>query len=54
MVIRVSNYVRGRYLRGYVVYHTRILYRTRMVHTIRVRYVPYAYGMEYSCGTQQL
>ena len=24
---------------------TRILYRTRMVHTIRVRYVPYAYGM---------
>ena len=27
-----------------VVYHTRILYRTRMVHTIRVRYIPYAYG----------
>ena len=24
---------------------TSILYRTRMVHTIRVRYVPYAYGM---------
>ena len=27
-----------------VLYHTRILYHTRMVHTIRVRYVPYAYG----------
>ena len=22
-------------------------------HTIRVRYVPYAYGMKYACGTQQ-
>ena len=27
-----------------VLYHTRILYHTRMVHTIRVWYVPYAYG----------
>ena len=28
-----------------VVYRTRISYHTRMVHTVRVRYVPYAYGM---------
>ena len=28
----------------YVLYHTRILYHTRMVRTIRVWYVPYAYG----------
>ena len=27
-----------------VLYHTRILYHTRMAHTIRVWYVPYAYG----------
>ena len=27
-----------------VLYHTRILYHTRMVHTVRVWYVPYAYG----------
>ena len=25
-------------------YRTRISYHTRMVHTVRVRYVPYAYG----------
>ena len=29
-------------------------YRTRMVRTVRVRYVPYAYGMKYAYGTQQL
>ena len=28
----------------FVLYHTCILYHTRMVHTIRVWYVPYAYG----------
>ena len=28
----------------YVLYHMRILYRTRMVCTIRVWYIPYAYG----------
>ena len=28
-----------------VLYHTRILYHTLTVHTIRVWYVPYAYGM---------
>ena len=27
-------------------------YHTRMVHTIRVQYVPYAYGMKYAYGTQ--
>ena len=25
-----------------------------MVRTVRVRYVPYAYGMKYAYGTQQL
>ena len=29
---------------GSVLYHMRILYRTRMVCTIRVWYIPYAYG----------
>ena len=29
---------------GSVLYHMRILYHTRMVHTVRVWYVPYAYG----------
>ena len=28
-------------------------YHTRMVRTVRVRYVPYAYGMKYAYGTQQ-
>ena len=28
-------------------------YYTRMVRTVRVRYVPYAYGMKYAYGTQQ-
>ena len=32
-----------------VVYRTRISYHTRMVHTVCVRYVPYAYGMFFSC-----
>ena len=27
-------------------------YHTRMVRTVRVRYVPYAYGMKYAYGTQ--
>ena len=31
-----------------VLYHTRILYHTHMVHTVRVWYVPYAYGMYYT------
>ena len=28
-----------------VVYRMHISYHTRMVHTVRVRYVPYVYGM---------
>ena len=28
-------------------------YHTRMVRTVRVRYVPYAYGIKYAYGTQQ-
>ena len=28
-------------------------YRTRMARTVRIRYVPYAYGMKYAYGTQQ-
>ena len=28
-------------------------YHTRMVRTVRVRYVPYAYGMKHAYGTQQ-
>ena len=28
-------------------------YHTRMERTVRVRYVPYAYGMKYAYGTQQ-
>ena len=35
-------------------YHTRIKKNnTRMVRTVRIRYVPYAYGMKYAYGTQQ-
>ena len=31
----------------YVLYHMRISYHTRTVHTIRVWYVPYAYIMKF-------
>ena len=30
------------------------LYHTRIVHTIRVLYIPYAYGIKYVYGTEQL
>ena len=40
-VVRLWPHLSHRLLRPC---HTRILYRTRMVHTIRVWYVPYAYG----------
>ena len=43
-VMSVPSFVWGE-VDGYVVYRTRISYRTRMVHTVRVKYVPYAYGM---------
>ena len=39
MVYAYSTY------RMHVLYHTRISYHTRMVHTIRVWYIPYAYGI---------
>ena len=35
----------SQYIHGSVVYRTRISYHTCMVHTVRVRYVTYAYGM---------
>ena len=30
------------------------LYHTHMVHTIRIWYVPYVYGIKYAYGTEQL
>ena len=41
-----------RYFSEDVLYHTRILYHTRMVRTIRVWYVPYAYGMYHTRTVQ--
>ena len=41
---------------AYGTYHTRTVIPyayTRTVHTIRVWYVPYAYGIKYAYGTEQ-
>ena len=40
---------------AYGIHHTRIaqiFHRTHMTYTVRIWYVPYAYGTIYVCGTE--